>query len=699
MKLKPQPNCARSFRQDGFMNSSARFQTGGIVLLAMSIVFCGVTVAMVIPMLDRANQPLVSAEPLEPPLEADALRPVLPEYSEFYPRMDSQPQRQSEQVATFDLHQSGSRSRTEQASFAQQVPNDTTSSNPQFRRPTLPARVNSTNFYSRSREKFAEADSKDKRANQEWAESRQPTSGEKHQRSEFPNLASAPVTAGNKNLPKPPVEADAANTLASAAATDSPGYSPGQIPTGNVYAPVTVNLDTSMFSEQIRALERRLDNAAQATAQETQPPTPQPTVEPSIVAPSRKKTRQDRVAREDRRRQDDRDKELARIGDGLKELVTSFRELQQQTNQSLREVAFQNQRQQPAAVVIQQDDRNDDLSRIGDGLKDLVTSFQQLRQQTNESLQEVTRQAERQEAAAQVIEAYRLALVRDVQEIRSLQLPQPTRVAARPIASDVPLLQAPETIPQKAATFEPNDVVPAPVEIPANIHSPAPVLELPREVNDSGDSPKAAASMKSFLQRKMSIRVLPREDSETFVPLEMTRPKKLIAKPTPEIEGFAPILLPADNDSAALVPVPVSPRQVSPVGYANTYRFKMAVVETGESEVVPLNGVCAECGKSHGPTEAHASRDGKIIQTAAVQNQSPPKSPEQAKVNLRRDTRNAGRGMNRKIGVRKPKPASDDDSSKGFLRLQLPTMTTDDSEPGILHRMSSTIRQLGRSAQ
>ena len=635
------------------MNSSSGYQTGGIVLLTMSIVFCGITIALVIPLIDRANQPLPVNQPLVVGSGQVALIPVSPEYSEFYPK-EEDPQSGTNRATAIGTPSRQTNNRTEQASFAQTVSDPVVVSSSQFQRPPLPPQVNSTQFYPNAGRPSAGSDTVAKPSTQSpqpgWAQPRvitTPPAGATAYEAQPPQ----PQTVAAQPQPMQSVAAD--HTPVATEGNESPRFAHGQVPTGSVYAPVTVNLDTSMFSEQIRSLERRLDEATQNQRPATpQPVAPQPVIHQPIIhpiiqqpiaQPAPERPRRERVVRSDGRRREDRDEDLSRIGDGLKELVSSFRDLQQQTNESLREVS---------------------------------------------------RQAERQEAASQVIEAYRLALLRDAREAKTIPSPQPTKVAARTVSQDVPPFESPRVLSQKAGTPVNAMLIPKLVEAPSKAEAPTdeemPFLSL--------ESPETieAAPVRTVVKPSMSARILPPQTIEQPVQLKMSTPKQIPPEAPPEIEGFLPISLPLDVDSSSLSPVPDISRQVAPVAYANTYRFKMAVADSGEAKVVPADGVCAQCGKAHGPEEPHAVKEeASIVQTAAVVEPQP--QPE--KPNLRRDTRNAGRGMNRKIGSRHPKSESDSKSSKPFLKLKLPTLTKDGAEPGILHRMSSTIKQLGRSVQ
>lgn len=649
------------------MNSSNGYQTGGIVLLTMSIVFCGIAVALVVPLIDRGNQPLLAspADVVAADSNAPALAPVLPEYAEFYRKNGDQPfaERQPGIARTPSRRAD---SRTEQASFAQPVPEHVVVSNRQFQKPRLPPQVNSTQFYTNNQAPTVVVD----RPSQPATTIQQPQAWQQPQAAPMPEHAtqqSDSVEGFVDSQPEPAAVVD--NTPVAHEEGQTPQFAPGQVPAGSVYAPVTVNLDTSMFSDQIRSLERRLEEAAQvrqpapAPAVAQQPVIHQPIIQPiiqqPIAQPSPQRPRRERVARSEGRGRNERDEDLSRIGNDLKELVSSFRELQQQTNESLREVS---------------------------------------------------RQAERQEAATQVIEAYRLALLRDVQTPRPavvverravpppVELPQPTRIAAREVARDYPLFESPRQLNQKADAPAEAMVIPDLIESPVRTEpDPKPAVQDDTSFLTFPDDSTTivAPPVRTVVQPIMSAKILPPDTFAQPVPLKMSAPQPVQVSTPPELEGFEAIALPLDVDSSALSPVPNVARQVAPVGYANTYRFKVAVSDEGDSRVVPADNVCAQCGKVHGPNEPHAVPTSKIQQTAAVAETK----KATAKPDLRRDTKNAGRGMNRKIGRHTSQSKTKTDSPKGFLKLKLPTMTGGKDEPGILHRMSSTIKQMGRSVQ
>ena len=177
---------------------------------------------------------------------------------------------------------------------------------------------------------------------------------------------------------------------------------------------------------------------------------------------------------------------------------------------------------------------------------------------------------------------------------------------------------------------------------------------------------------------------------------------------------------------------------VEPVGFENVYRFEMKAAEDGELHVVPAEAnVCAQCGKVHAPGKGHSPvvnavdvpatalrksivgdseevlKSNIVLQTSgnlpstsftatnglAEIMASPARATDggngRASKLLHGDVHVGGRGKNRHL-----QQSGETPSAEGRLpKIRIPSFTTEDDEPSVLHRMSSTIMQLGRSVR
>ena len=113
---------------------------------------------------------------------------------------------------------------------------------------------------------------------------------------------------------------------------------PQALPAGSVYAPVTVNLDSSLLAGQMLSLEHRLETMLDEKA--------------AVNRPQGRK-----VARSDRRKTPSKnveptsvpDESLNQITDGLQQLATSLKELEQKTESSLTELSKQTAQQEASS--------------------------------------------------------------------------------------------------------------------------------------------------------------------------------------------------------------------------------------------------------------------------------------------------------------------------------------------------------------
>lgn len=488
-------------------------------------------------------------------------------------------------------------------------------------------------------------------------------------------------------------------------------FSPAQMPSGSVYAPVTVNLDSSIFSEQTRLLEQQLRDYKADSEAKTEALAQQ-------ADEARRRQRNERVRGDN----DHRDEELAKISQNFEQLVKSFRELQNQTHQSLQQVSSQVENREMAAELAEaykrslqlEEERRKEIieaSRLAAALEIQKFANQQQQDHQHQQLLELKRIAAEFSANSRtrVAQAPRAEAVpqHQPQPQPAMALPQPLQLPSEPTSSFV----APETtIRTQASSISQPRILPAPRPNHDSL-----LLLAPRIIEDpkaNQHSQTAAAGrdrggkLKSDLKSADDSADLPNLDDDK--PLEVTSPpwQSLEIGLEPDVQ---PLRVPTLQESASLKPVqtPRDRRIVKPVAYANTYRFTMDVDAEGQQRVVSApRSSRQEDGESATHTEAIRS---ELQQTSAANNSvaaiANPSISTRSKSaaaagptkDLRRDTRNAGRGMNKNFGaVASEVPAED---RKPWLRLSVPSLTTQDDEPSLLHRMSSAVRQMGRSVQ
>ncbi|MCR9202727.1 MAG: hypothetical protein NXI04_29130 [Planctomycetaceae bacterium] len=423
---------------------------------------------------------------------------------------------------------------------------------------------------------------------------------------------------------------------------------------------------------------------------------------------------QARMLAEQRARQREHSQQLARIGQGMDTLTREMQSLQQHTQASMATASAHKQHAKATA-----------------------------------------------DAAAEVIEGYRRELAMERQRAnteRELRQEDAIRLAQREAAllREASRFTPPESVPAPRSSggiVKPREMTTAPAD------SPAP-LKISREVpvneNAKASTPPVEAKQTSSSSDGMNTKVLPATKTQPPLPFPPFE-----SQPVPT--QSAPLQLPSPDakPQAAHTAAPVSfTKQLSnnakrSVGFSNTYKFSMEVDQNGHNKVVqtagpdskagssrqvtatkPIGRVCPKCGKIHPVNQPHNTSPQQVVQAAAkdtsgnqknvrqtaLQNSAPQTSAAQAhtahrppasytaptrgnipreatRTELRRNTRNAGRGMRKMGTAENKKPSADDSEAPRFLQLRTSTLTEEPDEPSILHRMSSTLRQFGRSVQ
>lgn len=659
------------------MKTSSDFQTGGVLLLTATVICGALAVTVIAPLLQResfarTNRRLVESK------QKKASPESVEKFTEFYPSLaDARDKLEHFEKVAGPVPPPQTRRRVAHNSKSagymavQQRPS------PLPRRSTLPrgAATSTTQF-------VAEV------AKREPAE---PVSIELvHEDVPVADVAAKPEVSDPA-----PVEVVAIPTPQIVANQ----YPPSQIPSGTVYAPVTVNVDSSAITQQMREFSARFEKLEQQKAQQ----------EAAIEKAERDKL----IAR---RRQRNRQQQV-------------------QTAQSTQKNNVPDEK----------------LVRIEAGLRQLAESFNTLQNKTQVGLEELARRAERAEAASQMLESYEQMLDDRIDQLTKISTPPVTRIAEAPTntySEGVPFPSQPQLAEPRTFTHQPDpDFAPAPeqnsTEIETNDFLPAIESEPQAEVEDPfppATTPNGfSVTETELLPSVSSDNVLPIESAESVeiltpreiaTPLELHVPEQAVsdvdnAEQLRSVDEMSEtnllVVPPAHLSEVAATPVTqpsgVTPPPVPaiaapvpdlPVGFEQVYRFKLSNVEPGPA-VVPGDGpVCQHCGRVHANGEKHnhafasgEKPEAKLIQasatsgTAEVQAATPtPQSSvvEQKTPSKRISNRTAGRGTNRH--VRAANGQSDD---KPVWDVELPTFgrkapsERTEKQPNMLQRMGSTL--------
>lgn len=506
-----------------------------------------------------------------------------------------------------------------------------------------------------------------------------------------------PVPRREPATPQPPRHFYRSTNTASAVsvARDEKTYSPAQIPSGIVYAPVTVNVDNSSFADQLREISTRFDKLEISKQQFAK-------VEEELTkkkTSARKRQRHRQPAEPVRNIQEEK---IVRIEASVQKLTDSMEALHAQTQSEIDRLARQTDR---AAVA-----------------SELMHSYERMMDQKIERLATAAAQAIPLTRIAQApsdtrSDAVPFPVVPEQQEIRNFGtaeelnavpevFEEPPTIVFPPALIDIPANQKQTLSPTQAppaTVIETSDVLqyeePKALEFPSasNVQtpdgklwepqsSPSTVeLSIPRLLDLTTDAPEIIHVPEPM-----------RQDEPERSP-RVSRPvAKLVPVPSPRLQD----VMPPSTPTAVVQPVPALP-----VGYEHVYRFKLAEVESG-AVVVPGDGpVCPHCGRIHTPGElaTHSCGHSKSTATALVQTSAsttprpaprPPKvvaPPEQKK---RVINRTGGRGSNRHVQL-----ANQNANDRPTWDVEIPSFqqrkpaSTTARKSGFLQRVSSTLHR------
>ena len=315
------------------MKTSSDFHTGGVLLLTATVICAGLAVTVLAPLLHRDSHPQATVAVDNSDTDAGAVNAE--KFSEFYPTLaDARRElrrfdgvmgpalRQSPESRTADAalssvfddpdstQKSVSGSATHGPTVARQSTPKNASAEPVLREPAEPQRA-----WSPGRN---------------WRVAEVPRSAE-------PGFSRSTEATINRLRPWLPDEQQSAVAPKSEAAVMVNQPPPGQMPAGSVYAPitvhpVTVNVDGTIFSQQMQAMSERFEKILSEREQ--------------VTAADDQRTR--RAGRERSRTRQGRnqgtDEEIVRIETGLEQLVQSIQALQMETQSGLKHLSVQAER-------------------------------------------------------------------------------------------------------------------------------------------------------------------------------------------------------------------------------------------------------------------------------------------------------------------------------------------------------------------
>ncbi|MEQ9409696.1 MAG: hypothetical protein RIK87_18315 [Fuerstiella sp.] len=491
------------------------------------------------------------------------------------------------------------------------------------------------------------------------------------------------------------------------------------LPSGSVYAPITVNIDGSLLAQQMSRIEDRIEGLRAVQNQ------------PAVSATYTESQRQPRRVRRPSRPNkggDGVDREaIADLEAELREVVGSVRLLTQKTDLRLEQIAEQSNRARVAQQVIEAYQKA--LDQAERRVVQAPPANPPVRVAVTETdFDDVSPQAGRQpNAPAATSEAWPPVDPRPQETAAAEERPSRKQFSAEDPSADVAPFPRRQASVQHTPVTRSESVAPAPEleEFSVRVESPkisvrpsmpvpaAPVLrseerEEPRQdfssPDDSSsefrvfqlDDPEPADAKKAAVPKPMSAD--PAVGPNARINTDRSGSASSFTRPMGKLN---PVPVPPES-VATQTPTPTpTPTRAAAVGFEHVYRFEVETVEKDASPEAASGPVCPHCGKVHSKAVRPCS-DTTISQSrpapsrSAYSSHSPSPSttmPRQAEESRRSGpARTGARGTNRHVNR-----TADGVSSPGILpRLMAPSMTTEHDEPSVLHRISSTVRNWGR---
>lgn len=422
-----------------------------------------------------------------------------------------------------------------------------------------------------------------------------------------------------------------------------PAVSPDRIPSGSVYAPitvhpVTVNIDRETLSGQVDELSQRFETRFEQQRQEIQ-------------------RERDALA-------------AAELATQQKLIIAQLQRLRDQ----------QAQQHLPAASTL---DRSQ-ITRIEASMDRLMQSFQSLQTETKTNLQQISDKADRVEVANQVIESYDRALRAQLERLQQFDASTAARVAVNVDDAAGEQTTVADTVPKPVAQVDTNQTssTSAPEQkvhkhatrhfAPLNSAGPQPDAKpatqyqsLPEEISD--DSPTDASQSAQSQKEEKSVRVESVKDTGPLVVLPPPeRTTRRMTQSVPLLKLTPPVAANSRSQSAevqsaptqeelpsidlealireqsempqkvevaarsALNALPPSEESVEPekkmvvqqiappVGYEHVYRFQLQTVEADAVDGSRPSRECPICGKVHAPSASNSGRSKSGCETEVV---------------------------------------------------------------------------------
>lgn len=501
---------------------------------------------------------------------------------------------------------------------------------------------------------------------------------------------------------------------------------PESLPPGSVYAPVTVNIDSSALTTQLRQVEERMQQALAAEVARRE----------ALERNQMRSARRQRKAESQKTQQpaDNAQSEIAALEREIHQLNATIKELQTQTDVRLQQLTRQADRASVAGQVIESyrvalerlQEQHPTGTPRNDFKSSVVASAAATELSPSGGLKELT---ETQETATVARNNRSAAAEKTNDTLAEIKGGDPQSDVPVPFGRNqsTPALQAGSDsvkAPGDIGTAEPDEPEVSPFAIPA---APALLKEDSAQENDTESStgiskePSAVPpipvvrhdggqSANRALDISPGARINKERDQliEFVVPARSQAEMQESAKPQTALQSFKlpdqhsnvghqkPLVRSVSSEMKNVSPTPddqkfpAAPSEKR-VGFENVYRFstEAMVLPPAEEKLLPTSRkptstkkdgqVCPVCGKVHEPNAAHA----RTQQVSATKRQSVDTQDSESKTRIS----TAARGTNRHVNRSRNAGQIDEPVSQ-------PRQPDAPEEPSFMHRFSSTVKQL-----
>lgn len=492
---------------------------------------------------------------------------------------------------------------------------------------------------------------------------------------------------------------------------------PESLPTGSVYAPITVTIDGSILAQQFRQFEDRLDRVLESSEA------------------SRKKNTDRQVRRKAEKHaqrnvpQSPAGPDITALENEIRELTQSVRTLQEQTDARLRQITSQADRASVAGQILESYrlalERSQYETRLAEALRkttDDTSGFVRLRNEQPQTFasqdEEPTRNDPVREDTAAIPKKTvnkRSSVVAPENPVHPDAKEEPIDVAVplpldsgvstgvrKPDAAEIPSAD-PERNPTQRSAIRPVDpfppeVVPAPPLAeptppraePTRHENPKPQKkdQTASEANNAttplilseDNPPKRIRTNTASKASSDDVLIIEIEDQNPVQSPPETNGSGKAGRNTPQASHEKPDQASrwesVESTSVAHAASREKPRElVEPVAFEHVYRFKLDSTESTR-KVVPQGKVCPVCGKVHPPNQHHTH--------------APRTTPGPYREPVFRVAKTAARGSNRHV-----KRTATAEASPQSARNSRPPANGNrsaSSTNGFIHRLSSAVR-------